>query len=230
MASWMWSSEKYLDYDNYKLDISSIGDDIWDKIDLLNGDDENEDLDPEEKADISIDKTEIDEEDNNEKIAKGSSSLKWQTIKSFPRSVKFVKFPELQKKDNSEIIWQLTWYSKSDLLWVINKYVEKNLDDDTDILVTVEYEDDSKSIQRIILETQPKSKWNWYSVYFLWVVDELLEEYEWEKKDEVSSSGTDIKKSNNKTEVKTPTVKKTYSNKLSQKDQQEAEEIFSILF
>ena len=230
MASWMWSSEKYLDYDNYKLDISSIGDDIWDKIDLLNGDDENEDLDSEEKADISIDKTEIDEEDNNEKIAKGSSSLKWQTIKSFPRSVKFVKFPELQKKDNSEIIWQLTWYSKSDLLWVINKYVEKNLDDDTDILVTVEYEDDSKSIQRIILETQPKSKWNWYSVYFLWVVDELLEEYEWEKKDEVSSSGTDIKKSNNKTEVKTPTVKKTYSNKLSQKDQQEAEEIFSILF
>jgi hypothetical protein len=38
---------------------------------------------------------------------------------------------------------------------IINKYIEKNLDDDTDILVTVEYDDETKNPQKIILQTQP---------------------------------------------------------------------------
>jgi hypothetical protein len=40
---------------------------------------------------------------------------------------------------------------------VINKYIEENLDDNTDILVTVEYEDDGDKPQRVILETRPKT-------------------------------------------------------------------------
>ena len=50
----------------------------------------------------------------------------------------------------------ISWYSKSDILWIINWYIEKNLDDDTDILVTVEYEEDYNDPQKITLETQPR--------------------------------------------------------------------------
>ena len=233
MASRMWSSEKFLDYDSYKLDISSIGDKIWDKLDSLDDGDEVNDLDSEEEIDVDLDyeDVDVDEKENEEDSSiDDDASLKGQTIKSFPKSVKFVKFPEIKEETNSEIIWQLTWYSKSDLLWVINKYIEENLDDYTDILVTVEYEDDNDTPQRIILETQSKTKWNWNSVYFLWSADELLESVELEKNDGKSSDDVVIKNSNNQTQTAVQSVKKTTSNKLSQKDQQEAEEIFSILF
>ena len=130
-----------------------------------------------------------------------------------------------KKENKSEVIWQLTWYSKSDLLWVINRYIEKNLDDDVDILVTVEYEDDSNNPKKIILETQPKSKWNIHSASVSWLsLDELLLWAEWEKVSNTKSSDV---------VVETPSqqpVKNITSNKLTQKDQQEAEEIFSILF
>ena len=157
--------------------------------------------------------------------------MRGQTIKSFPKSVKFVKFPKLKEETNPEVIWQLTWYSKSDLLWVINKYIEENLDDYTDILVTVEYEDNNDVPQRIILETQSKSVWDWHSVYFVWSVDELLEKSDWEKVDNsVTSASAAVNSSNNYAQNNVQSAKKTTSNKLTQKDQQEAEEIFSILF
>jgi hypothetical protein len=87
------------------------------------------------------------------------SDKDWKVIRSFAKntSLKFidVKSLETEKADyQDENI--LTWYSKSDLFWIINTYIEKNLDDDTDILVTVEYEGDSNDPQKITLQTQPK--------------------------------------------------------------------------
>jgi hypothetical protein len=50
------------------------------------------------------------------------------------------------------------------LVGIIGDYVEKNLDDDTDILVTVEYTKDVSNPDKIILETQAKSNDNCHSV------------------------------------------------------------------
>lgn len=240
MASWMWSGKEFLNYDNYKSKISSIWDSIWDtvdsiwdKIELSDSDDEIQSGDFEEKEDIGLksNEKEINVEEDKENFEKDpDSSTKGQTIKTFPKSIKFVQFPELKDGKKSEIAWQLTWYSKSDLLSVVNKYIEENLDDYTDILVTVEYEDDSESPKRIILETQSKSDWNWHSVYFLSWADELLEEFTWASVGTKSLSGYEAS-SNNNVQDKAQSQKKTSpSNKLTQKDQQEAEEIFSILF
>jgi hypothetical protein len=50
------------------------------------------------------------------------------------------------------------------------------LDDDTDILVTVEYEEDSADPQKIILQTQQKSSSNVYkTVSSKSLVDNLFE-------------------------------------------------------
>ena len=181
MASWMSPDLEFLDYDNYKIDISSIGDKIWDKIGLW---DEELDLNLWNKNDVETwedEESEINEEENIEKDD-DSQSIEKQTIKSFPKITKFFELPKLKEnykqenivpEDKVEDIWSLNWYSKSDLIWVINKYIEKNLDDDTDILVTVEYEDDSADPQKIILQTQKKTS---SGVYNLVSSDSLLDD------------------------------------------------------
>ena len=62
-------------------------------------------------------------------------------------------------------------------------------------------------------------------------IDELLEKSEWkeENKKEIEDD-LSAKNSSNQVQTTVQSVKKTASNKLTQKDQQEAEEIFSILF
>ena len=238
MASWMWSGKEILDYDNYKSKILSIWDKIsdtvdgiWDKIDLSDGSSEIDDAISEDEVDTDLNSEgkEINVWGSTEIFVENSDSTsKTQKIKSFPKSIKFVQFPKLEDKEKSEIVWQLTWYSKSDLLWVVNRYIDENLDDYTDVLVTVEYEDGSDNPKRIILETQPKSMWNWHSVYFLWWADELLEEFTWNNKNTKSSSDYEISHNNGQNNVQPQ--KNSSTNKLTQKDQQEAEEIFSILF
>ena len=165
------SGSEFLDYNTYKSKISSIWDEIWDKIWDKIGLGEGEiDLDLDDEIDIEIDENKVDNEENivDENIEKESNSKldDKQTIKAFPKSVRLIEIPKLEWKgtqeNKSEIDWVLTWYSKSDLIWVINKYIEKNLDDDTDILVTVEYEEDSADPQKIILQTQQKSSSNVY--------------------------------------------------------------------
>ena len=162
MSGWMSNSSEFLDYDSYKLKISSIWEKIWDKIESIDDNIDNlwEDID------IKVENEEKNLENDSKNNLGNSdetnvSQVEWrQTIKSFPKFEKPAKVPELKIKDKQEIIsedWALTWYSKSDLIWVINKYIEKNLDDDTDILVTVEYEDDSGDPQKIILQTQPSN-------------------------------------------------------------------------
>ena len=178
MASWMSPDLEFLDYDNYKIDISSIWDKIWDKIGLGDGEidlslgDEN-DFGIGEKSD---EEPETYVEENTEKD-EDSQSIGKQTIKSFPKSMKFFELPKLGEsnkqesvipEDKIEDIWELKWYSKADLIWVINKYIEKNLDDDTDILVTVEYEDDSADPQKIILQTQQRTDWDNHSMAVSW--------------------------------------------------------------
>ena len=109
--------------------------------------------------------------------------------------------------------------------------MKKNLDDDTDIVVSVEYSDDDEDRERVVLEPRHKLSWNWHSVYFAWEVnDEFFEEFGWEVESEkvsVDYVGTD-KSNNQKSVVKS--VQKKSSGKLTQKDQKEAEEIFALLF
>ena len=157
----MSSGSQFLDYDTYKSNISSIWDEIWDKIELDDEDENNLELD-----DVDLDESKVDVEKDEEDTVETnvtenegdiiSQSGDRRAIKAFPRSIKFVEFSQVAEKNVSKVDWNLEWYSKSDLLLVISKYIEENLDDDTDILVTVEYEDDWDKPQRVILEPRPK--------------------------------------------------------------------------
>ena len=161
---WMWSGEELLDYDSYKSKISAIWDEIWEKINL---EVDIPDIEITDDENVDEDNIEIEEnvDENSEEKDEETTEIKhWQTIKSFPNSTKFIDLPQIKEdaevedkpEEKSENYEAMTWYSKSDLIWIINTYLEKNLDDDTDILVTVEYEDDNANPDKIILQTQPR--------------------------------------------------------------------------
>ena len=151
----------FLDYDSYKSKISSIWDEIWDKIGLWDG----VDLDNQIDIDKNLEEKEEQEEQGEKFIANvdktKDSEQEEKVIEAFPDSIQLVDVPWIEdtevQEDRIEDDWILTWYSKSDLFWIINTYLENNLDDDTDILVTVEYEDDNADPQKIILQTQSKN-------------------------------------------------------------------------
>ena len=209
----MWSGKEFLDYDRYKLDISSIGDKIWDEIDL--SDDENDfnfesddlELDSEDvevENNMEDNTEEIDEEYVSENMDK-SEDMDKRAIKAFPRSVKFVDFSQIADKKVSEMDWNLEWYSKSDLLWVIGKYLEENLNTPT--------------------------SWNRQSIYFSSKLlgnssDEIEGEEEKVTKNSVGVTTEKVSGQKNTKSVQ----RSTSSNSLTQKEQKEAEEIFSILF
>ena len=225
----MSSGSQFLDYDTYKSNISSIWDEIWDKIELDDEDENNLELDDVDldESEIEVEKDDEDTVETNVKENEGditSQNEDRRAIKAFPRSVKFVEFSQLTEKDVLKVDWNLEWYSKSDLLLVINKYIEENLDDDTDILVTVEYEDVGDKPQRVILETRPKTTWNRQSIYFS---SKLLGN--WEKED-FNETSVDVTVEKSKEQKSSKSVQKSTSSKLTQKEQKEAEEIFSILF
>lgn len=250
MAWWMWSTKEYLDYNAYKSKISSIWDNIWDSIsdsiwDKINlgWNTEIEGLDFENELDMDVnsydDKNDIEvtETENN------NDNSKTQSIKAFPKSVKFIDIPQLdvEKKsgNKSDNLLPLTWYSKSDLIWIINKYIEKNLDDDTDILVTVEYEDDSSNPQKIILQTQKKPIWEKHSATVSWdLLNKIFNEVHWEDADNNEIDVDEIEKnedvviedSNNQVNNVDKSVKETISTKLTKEEQEEAEEILNLLF
>ena len=203
---------------------------IWDKIELNIGDENSEDseiLDIDEKTEIDVnseqENLDIKEEDINSKDKELETDVdEADKIKAFPKSINFIELPGIKGKSKSETDNILTWYSKSDLLRIINKYIEKNLDDDTDILVTVEYDDETKDPQKIILQTQPITH---SSANLLSSIDI----------NENMSSLDDNKsqwENENKIEKKsdTQTQKNSTQTKLSQKDIQDAQEVFSILF
>ena len=215
VTSWI-SSQSFLDYDNYKLSLPSV----WDKIDLNIGDEDSQDIensDIDENVEIDEVKTDqetinIDEEKSNSKDEESETDSA-ETIKSFPKSVDFVELPTVEHKTQSKNDNVVTWYSKSDILRIITKYIEDNLDDNTDILVNVEYDSETKDTQKITLQTQQKTHFsasistgdkNWS----IWNRENKVEE---------------------KSETQTHKNTQTYT-KLSQKDIQDAQEVFSILF
>ena len=166
MAGWMWSTKEFLDYDSYKSKISSIWDSIGDKVESLGDGIENLggkidiDVDIEDNSDMNSKVEEKNEVKDTEIVdtKEEKSDKNWKTIRSFAKntSLDFVDVKSVETETSSQQDNILTWYSKSDLFWIIDNYIEKNLDDDTDILVTVEYEDDSNDPQKIILQTQSR--------------------------------------------------------------------------
>ena len=147
VTSWISDKTTFKDYDSYKLDLSDVGAKItW------------EDDTP------SVRNTDVEVENNTQKAEeKKEDKAEEKTIQSFSGlAPQFVEVQQPTKKSDSNNT--PTWYSKSDLVGIIGKYVEKNLDDDTDILVTVEYTKDVYNPDKIILETQPKSNDNCHSV------------------------------------------------------------------
>lgn len=231
----MWSTKEFLDYDSYKSKISSV----WENLDLdvediisQDKDDSIDEDDFDSKADIQNkskkDKVKEDVYDENEsdnlKVEMDNNDTENEDkirVKAFPKNIKFIEMPDLKWKHESEDVI-LTWYSKSDLLWVINKYIEKNLDDDTDILVTVEYQDDDTVPQKIILQTQPKKAGSSYDSES--ALNDVTQTY---NSDVMVVSSSDLSAGN---WSKTQSVQKTTSNRLTQKEQKEAEELFSVLF
>ena len=205
------SDKTFLDYDSYKLDISSVGTkiDFWDDSEDIDNTDVDIIVETEEEDENDVEVISI--EEKNQTI---ENTAEWQTIKSFPRVVNFIKIPSLKKEEKQEKYENVsTWHSKWDLLWIINKYIERNLDDDTDILVTVEYEKESWDPEKIILETQSKP------------TVKISEPVKIEKslvEEKVEQKAEQPKKVNKTQQNKT-------SNWLTQKEIRETQEIFSIL-
>ena len=236
ITSWMSSSKEFLDYESYK--IKTPLDDLTDNNDNFVGDVLDSDIPDEKEKDIKEDENKVKEEDENEeklKIEESDENEEWKKIRWFPKSIDFISIPEINYVSSETISW-LTWYSKSDLLWVINKYLEENLDDDTDVLVTVEYDDESSDPQKIILQTRKKSMWEEKSAIVSWdLLDTIFNEIRWGEFDKDKTKKYIEKDNSNGVSndyVKNvdQSVKMTTSTKLTQKEQNEAEEIFWILF
>ena len=227
MAGWMWSWKEFLDYDRYKSNISEI----WDKVGLW--DDEENSVGEDEDLDVDIDENEdkdLDDNDNNNKEGDikehiGKSDVENGTknvIKAFPKAIKFIKMPSLKWKNKSNPL--LTGYSKTDLLWVINRYIENNLSDDTDILVTVEYDEDDSTVQKIVLQAQAKDS----DKDSKNTLGDLFVDSYWVNSEKMIISADEIVSENNVNN--TQNVQRITTTKWTQKDQKDAEEIFSILF
>jgi hypothetical protein len=136
----------------------------------------------------------------------------------------------LESMNNKEIIVDspLTWYSKTDLLKIVSNYVEGNLNKDTDILVTIQYEDDEP--QKIILQPQETSKnsssFNSESDLFTW--NQSVENHQ------STTRMNDGEPKNSNTLKKNtgwmPNNTKATKTNLTQKEIAEAEDIFSTIF
>ena len=250
----MWSGKEILDYNTYKSKISSISDtisdnidNIWDNDDLFDDEDidDFDSLDDKFNVDLDYDRDydggyEEEKQYNSKKGEESTKNKGKNFIKAFPKIVRFIELPEIKREEKSETenVGQLSWYSRTDLLWVINRYLEKNLDDDTDVLVTVEYEDDSADPQKIILQTQAKKEHSVINSNNL--KDEVFPNYNRRIPEEieiipVESTDSEIEEiqpiqKQESVKEQGQTTKKTTSTTLTQKEKKEAEEIFSILF
>lgn len=226
-----------MDYDTYKLDISSIWvkDNTWARFDSTILDIEDNIKESEEKKEEKVEKVEE------------------NTIQSFsglaPQSLDIEKTTKKSDKNAEKI-----WYTKTDLLWIVGKYVENNLDDDTDILVTVEYKDDVSNPEKIILQTQQKNdESHWASMsrvsikkWFSWLRRSKSKTMTVTSGNNDTNWNWDMEMQNEDVVIVTPVLvteepvkntavvnfdseQKVY-NGLTQSEVKEAEEIFWILF
>lgn len=233
VTSWI-SDKTFLDYDSYRLDISSV----WAKWDEENG----MDIDSVRKNTVSEpDKDSKVDVISNDKWIKESS--KNDTIQSFTGITPTIIDVDWSKNnlnsDNNEVV---TWYSKMDILGIIGTYIENNLDDDTDILVTVEYEDDYNNPNKIVLQTQWKSIWKLHFVsiprlsvkkVFGWLRNsksKTVRIITWET-EKIDTNIEIIQEKAIESEKQTvKSVTNNTYNGLTQNEIKEAEELFSILF
>ena len=247
VTSWISDKKEFLDYDNYKLNLS----DVWAKIKWS-------------EETTSVRNSDVKEEENvqkpdDKKENKTEEKVEEKTIQSF--SGLAPQFVEVQQPANKPVSKDTVWYSKTDLVWIIGKYVEKNLNDDTDILVTVEYTKDVSNPDKIILETQEKSDDNcsstsksrsWLKSLFGWLrrsKTETVKVVSWsEEKAEVKETKFEdeadwvvddnpivIEWQAEKVETSVvnnsaSTTTQTTSRGLTQSEIREAEQIFGILF
>jgi hypothetical protein len=136
----------------------------------------------------------------------------------------------LESMNNKEIIVDspLTWYSKTDLLKIVSNYVEGNLNKNTDILVTIQYEDDEP--QKIILQPQETSKnsssFNSESDLFTWNQSVENHQSTTTMNDSEPKNSNTLKKNTEWMSNSTKSTKTT----LTQKEIAEAEDIFSTIF
>jgi len=234
VTSWV-SDQNFLDYDSYKLNIWASShekeqeDNKKDKTDTDNADISNIN---EQLPDIEID-TDVQESDIwiKQESEKDKESVKWEKFESL-RNIKITeklsKF--LEPKNYNEDIEEspLTWYTKTDLLKIVSSYVEKNLDKNTDILVTIQYEDDEP--QKIILQPQENSKSSSLSSV-------QLDLATWNQYIEDNQTMTSLKdgeyKTSNTSQKDTDWLSnntKSTKTSLTQKELAETEDIFSIIF
>ncbi len=200
------SNQNFINYEEYKSNLSEI----WDKIKLnTNGDEPNKISNNKEDTELQNNN----ENDNNKKNETTTDESKHSdnenTLQTFPEMIKFSNLINFVENDNNNVN---TWYKKSDLLWIINSYIQNHLNDNTDILVTIEYEDDYNDPQKIILQTEPKNNTG-LNISQIWLIENWSEWNIQAQKDEKTSSEA-IKNWNH----------------LSQEDMKEAEDIFSVLF
>ena len=239
VSSWI-SDKAFIDYDSYRLDISSVWA-IWE-----DDDNNNAGVDSVRKV------TQSDKNVNNDEVLSDKwdeKDLKDKTVQSFAGITPTILELDWLKNSNLDKNEVVTWYSKMDVLWIIGKYIENNLDDDTDILVTIEYENDYNNPNKIVLQTQGK---NWWKFHFVsiprlsvkkvlnwlrnskietvkvvtWETEKLQEDTEESQEKSTSLEKRDVNKftSNN------TTYNNTTYNGLTQNEIREAEEMFSILF
>ena len=213
--SWV-SNQKFLDYDTYRLDISSVG--AKEDSDIVTSVSEDKD----------IKWLDSDSDSNSKKNSK----------------VNNVKSSEGEATKKSD--YKNKWYSASDVLAVINKYIKDNLDDDTDILVTIEYNDDNDSPEKIVLKTQNNKVSNkgslsiprfsvknfsdWLNHSRTSITSVISWDYE-NSKNSVVDDGKNVEKQgkSQKQDADKSGETKSY-NWLTQLEVKEAEELFSILF
>ena len=220
VTSWV-SDKTFLDYDSYKLNISSV----WKKDDVEFPD------------------------NNKEWLESNVKENDWDVIVHSFSGVDVVNFSHNYKAKEVVNSWNLKdGYSRYDIFDIVSKYVEDNLSDDVDILVTIEYDQWEEIPQRIILNTQKKVNNSHFVSAFnlpfktlfsgkrLAKAKTLLISNDYNQNVDVIPGNTTwlsnewIKNVDvNKTVNKKNTVVSA-SNWLSQKDIKDAEELFSVLF
>ena len=204
------SQQEFLDYDSYK---------EWKKLIWL-----DEDENTSKPSDTEQGESDTDDSDRRGSDLDSKEDSKNDTIDADSTSASSKASSDSQTSDfvdttdttNSQEKPTLSGYSKSDLLWVIWSYIQNNLDDNNDILVTIDYSDDNDP-EKIILKTYPKSSNNSHSSSD-------------SSKSETSVVVADKKPEPAPAKTSNTTSSKTTSNWLSQKDMRDAEELFSVLF
>ena len=222
ITSWV-SNQTFLDYDSYKKDISSV----WAKID--------------ETIDSNV-VTPIVEDKNKWSDKEVKNEVKDESKKDNKKDDKVETVKPTTEKSTKKTNSNNKWYSSDEVLAVINKYVKENLDDDTDILVRIDY-DDSNSPERIMLQTQKKDT-NAHYVSIPRLSIKKVTNWLQHSKSSIVTVISNDKAAENKVEqevVSTKEIEDTTSKKvtvsenrshnwLTQAEMKEAEQIFSILF